>query len=444
MGQRVRKVTELGTGQVKDERIYLDGFEVYRKNGVSPLVRETLHIMDNQQRIALVDTRTQGTDAALPQVIRYQFSNHIGSASLELDHQAQIISYEEYTPYGSASYQAVRGAVEVSPKRFRFTGKERDEESGLYYHGARYFAPWLGRWTATDPIGLDDGINVYAYVLTNPIKASDPTGTQKSKPQTPNQDVTWRTDPELKRFLTAKTPEERGAILKSTDGLARKRVEASFKAYGLKYVIVKKDVPKLKIVQPEPEPKPDPMPEYGGEKTRERAVQTWSMIHKYERMGKEATLSGGGDRYRAWDPYYQAWNFAREDYRRSNLKGGDPILRNAEHYLFRKWLAHEGGTVTIPRGLPVNVPSQVNPILPMSQWFMQNVHDPIYNNVIRPDLEKHSNVAKATPEMYFFEREGFREGKRLREENPNESKELKERWIQIQVIESRIRQLRNE
>src|SRR5207302_4393632 len=63
-GQRVRKVTELGTGQVKDERIYLGGFEIYRKNGASPLKRETLHIMDNTQRIALVETRTQGLDGS--------------------------------------------------------------------------------------------------------------------------------------------------------------------------------------------------------------------------------------------------------------------------------------------------------------------------------------------------------------------------------------------
>ena len=71
-------------------------------------MRETLHIMDDKQRIALVETRTQGNDRLAPQqLIRYQFGNHLGSASLELDDQAQIISYEEYTPYGSTSYQAV-------------------------------------------------------------------------------------------------------------------------------------------------------------------------------------------------------------------------------------------------------------------------------------------------------------------------------------------------
>ena len=100
--------------------------------------------MDDKQRIALVETRTaRATTGAPQQLIRYQFGNHLGSASLELDDQAQIISYEEYTPYGSTSYQAVRSQTEA-PKRYRYTGKERDEESGLYYHGARYYAPWLG------------------------------------------------------------------------------------------------------------------------------------------------------------------------------------------------------------------------------------------------------------------------------------------------------------
>ena len=88
-------------------------------------------------------------------LIRYQLSNHLGSASVELDDQAQIISYEEYTPYGSSSYQAVRSQTETA-KRYRYTGKVRDEESGFNYHGARYYASWLGRWTAADPIRIQD------------------------------------------------------------------------------------------------------------------------------------------------------------------------------------------------------------------------------------------------------------------------------------------------
>ncbi|TPW12917.1 MAG: YD repeat-containing protein, partial [Halothiobacillaceae bacterium] len=116
-----------------------------------------------------------GDDPAPPQLTRYQFGNHLGSASLELDDQAQIISYEEYTPYGSTSYQAVRSQTET-PKRYRYTGKERDEESGLYYHGARYYAPWLGRWVSCDPKGIIDGTNLYRYSRNNSLRYTDPDG----------------------------------------------------------------------------------------------------------------------------------------------------------------------------------------------------------------------------------------------------------------------------
>ncbi|VVB65065.1 Salmonella virulence plasmid 65kDa B protein [uncultured archaeon] len=179
-GQRIRKVCVKSPG-LTEERIYLGGFEVFRRyngDGAVTLERETLHMMDDKQRIALVETRTLGEDPAPGQLIRYQFGNHLGSASLELDDQAQIISYEEYYPYGSTSYQAMGNNTET-PKRYRYTGKERDEETGLYYHGARHYTPWLGRWIAADPIGLADGADLFVYASGNPIGFKDPGGTQK-------------------------------------------------------------------------------------------------------------------------------------------------------------------------------------------------------------------------------------------------------------------------
>lgn len=182
-GQRVRRVWEKAPG-VTEERIYLGGFEIFRKhNGpigpnTATFERETLHVMDDEQRIALVETRaldTAGDDPAPRQLIRYQFGNHLGSTRLELNEKAQIISYEEYAPYGSTTYQAVRSKTET-PKRYRYTGKERDEETGLYYHGARYYSPWIGRWTASDPAGNVDGTNTYAYVRGNPGRLTDPAG----------------------------------------------------------------------------------------------------------------------------------------------------------------------------------------------------------------------------------------------------------------------------
>src|SRR5687768_2705739 len=110
---------------------------------------------------------------------RFQLDNHLGSAMLELDQAGNVITYEEYHPFGSTAFHSARGAVEVSPKRYRYTGKERDEETGLYYHGARYYAPWLGRWTAADPLGLGgDGPGLYNYTRGSPITLRDPNGMQ--------------------------------------------------------------------------------------------------------------------------------------------------------------------------------------------------------------------------------------------------------------------------
>jgi RHS repeat-associated protein len=110
-------------------------------------------------------------------MIRFQYTNHLGSAVLELDETADVISYEEYFAYGSTAYQAVRSQTETA-KRYRYSWKERDEENDLYYHGARYYASWLGRWVSCDPLGVKDGPNVYAGMACNPISKVDQQGTE--------------------------------------------------------------------------------------------------------------------------------------------------------------------------------------------------------------------------------------------------------------------------
>mgnify|MGYP003580486834 CR=1 FL=1 len=186
-GQRVRKITENQADagfspQIKDERIYLATYEVYRRD--NGLERETLHVMDEKRRIAIIETETAPRtilgiriSRTVPsRTVRYQFGNHLGSATLETDETAAVISYEEYHPYGTTAYQAKNAAIKVSAKRFRYTGKERDRENGLYYIGARYYPPWLARWITPDPAPLVDGPNAYQYVIGNPVKFVDSTG----------------------------------------------------------------------------------------------------------------------------------------------------------------------------------------------------------------------------------------------------------------------------
>jgi RHS repeat-associated protein len=182
-GERVRKVYE-HNGLV-EERIYLGGYEVYRRHagtvsGAPQVERQTLHVMDDTRRVAMVETKTADTIAADTTPLdvprwRYQLDNHLGSSALELTETAVVITYEEYHPYGSTAFHTASGAV--SQKRYRYTGKEKDDETGLYYHGARYYAPWLGRWTAADPAGMVDGPNLYRYGRNNPVRIVDPTGT---------------------------------------------------------------------------------------------------------------------------------------------------------------------------------------------------------------------------------------------------------------------------
>lgn len=160
-GRRIRKITENqadagNTPTRKEERIYIADYELYRKHSGADagLERVSLSLTDENHRLAMIETRNEIDDGTEQRLVRYQLHNHLGSACLELDGtaDAKVISYEEYYPYGAAAYQAQNAAIKSAAKRYRYTGMERDEESGFEYHGARYYLPWLGRWLSCDPL----------------------------------------------------------------------------------------------------------------------------------------------------------------------------------------------------------------------------------------------------------------------------------------------------
>lgn len=188
MGQRVRKINTDANGNKTDERLYLGSLEVYRvhRGANKGLIRYSVQVSNGPHRILQIDHRNAIDDGTDVETWRFQLTNHTRSVALELNQDGQLISYEEYHPYGTTAYQANNAAIRAAAKRYRYSGQERDEETGFSYHAARYYLPWLGRWLSSDPIGLEAGINTYAYVRGNPIGLVDPSGTEDEEPQPNN------------------------------------------------------------------------------------------------------------------------------------------------------------------------------------------------------------------------------------------------------------------
>jgi RHS repeat-associated protein len=173
----VKKLVRKGQNDY-EVTIYIDGvFEHHRlvKPGVPVMENDTLHVMENQSRIALVRAGDAFPDDGVPEIkVKYDLGDHLGSSNVitggKLSTDSNVINREEYFAYGETSFGI------CARKRYRFTGKERDEESGLYYHGVRYYAPWLRRWVSCDPLGAADQLNLYSYVHANPLRFFDTDG----------------------------------------------------------------------------------------------------------------------------------------------------------------------------------------------------------------------------------------------------------------------------
>ncbi|MHA1067245.1 RHS repeat-associated core domain-containing protein, partial [Enterobacter ludwigii] len=170
--QRVLKVSEQRTGGgVRRERVmYLPGLEV-RTKGEGGAETERLETVVCGG-VARTGVRVLHWETGLPSGlsndgVRYSCGNLTGSGELEADGEGELISQEEYYPYGGTAVWAVRSELEGEYKTVRYSGKERDA-TGLYYYGYRYYQAWTGRWLSADPAGTVDGLNLYRMCRNNP------------------------------------------------------------------------------------------------------------------------------------------------------------------------------------------------------------------------------------------------------------------------------------
>ena len=175
-GQRALKIrrSQAKNQQHTNEVRYLPGLEI-RRNSATGEWLNTVIVTAELNSIRILHWEQGCPEGIENQQIRFGLSDHLGSNTLELDGNAQVLSHETYYPYGGTAWWAAKNAVEASCKTIRYSGKERDA-SGLYYYGHRYYAPWLSRWISADPAGDIDDLNLYAMVRGNPVSYVDSQG----------------------------------------------------------------------------------------------------------------------------------------------------------------------------------------------------------------------------------------------------------------------------
>jgi RHS repeat-associated protein len=106
----------------------------------------------------------------------YYEADGLGSITSLSNSSAALGNIYTYDSYGNLT--ASSGTV-VNP--YRYTGREFDTETGIYYYRARYYNPTTGRFLSEDPIRFEGGIDFYTYVSNSPLNDIDPSGFCESR-----------------------------------------------------------------------------------------------------------------------------------------------------------------------------------------------------------------------------------------------------------------------
>lgn len=103
----------------------------------------------------------------------YYHKDALGSITTITDNQANLVQWYQYDSFGKITDQMNQSFHQP----YVFTGRENDEETGLYNYRFRYYDPEIGRFISEDPIGFAGGdVNLYSYVWNDPVNYIDPLG----------------------------------------------------------------------------------------------------------------------------------------------------------------------------------------------------------------------------------------------------------------------------
>jgi RHS repeat-associated protein len=185
----------------REETLYFNKMWQESAVGADPQRLETKHIFVGETRIA--SKNGYGERNAGYETRYWYHGDHLGSAQLVTDYRGRLYERLEYTPYGETWIEEKYADDDETAVPYRFTGKELDEETGLYYYGARYLDPKVSRWLSADPAmgdylpsapvndearrrngnlpgmgGVFNYVNLHAYHYAgnNPVKYTDPDG----------------------------------------------------------------------------------------------------------------------------------------------------------------------------------------------------------------------------------------------------------------------------
>lgn len=170
-GTRTHKVSSSGV------TVYVNQYYTVRNAAIT-----TKHVFAGAQRVASVLNTGSSNKTS------YLHTNHLGSTEFVTDGLGGVQEHYEQLPFGESWVEETGGATAPTP--YRFTGKELDEETGLYYFGARHYDPATGLWLSADPamrdyasgnsrsggFGSPANLNAYGYGWNSPLRMTDPDG----------------------------------------------------------------------------------------------------------------------------------------------------------------------------------------------------------------------------------------------------------------------------